>query len=93
MVPEDVGGVFHEEQAAVGQLQGDPARAWHPSLAAVIAVPEHEIPAGPEGHGGDGAAGNQLLLIITVLPDVVQAVFVPGDTAPLITIINYLHII
>lgn len=77
VVPVHVGGVLHEEQAAVGQLQGDPARACHPSLPPAIPVPEHEIPAGSKGHGGDGAAGNQLLLVIPVLPDVIQAVFVP----------------
>lgn len=85
VVPVQVGGVLHEEQAAVGQLQGDPPRARRSSLPAVIPVPEHEIPAGSEGHGGDGAAGNQLLLIVPVLPDVVQAIFVPVHTTP----VNY----
>lgn len=84
VVPVQVGGVVHEEQAAVGQLQGDPGCARHPSLPTAIAAPEHEIAAGSEGHGGDGAAGNQLLLIVPVLPDVVQAVFVPVHSMALI---------
>lgn len=93
VVPVQVGGVLHEEQAAVGQLQGDPPRARHSSLPTVIPVPEHEIPAGSEGHGGDGAAGNQLLLVVPVLPDVVQAIFVPVHTTLLITTVNDLPII
>lgn len=40
---------------------------------------EDEVPAGTEGHGGNGAVGNQLPLVIPVLSDVVVPIFIPAE--------------
>lgn len=40
-------------------------------------MPEAEVSAGTKGDRGDGAPGRQLSLVVSMLPNVVTAIFVP----------------
>lgn len=40
---------------------------------------EDEVPAGTEGQRGNGAARKQLPLVISMLSDVVVAIFIPAE--------------
>lgn len=73
-----VGRVVHHKQTSVGQLKPDhvhlPGRLPPPR----ILMPEEEVSAGPKGDRGYGAPGSQFPFIISVLTDVVTAIFVPA---------------
>lgn len=43
-----------------------------------ILVPKEEVSAGPKGHGGNRAPRSQLSLVISVLANVVSAIFIPA---------------
>ena len=76
VVPVDVGGVLHHQQAPVGQLQSDGldvARGIFPSR---VTVPENKVPASSEGHGRNRTAWNQFPLIISMFAYVVPTIFV-----------------
>lgn len=77
MVPVQVGGVVHHEQAAMGKLQLHRLYVPRGVFPSGSSVPEEEVPAGPKGHGSNGTLWNQLSLVITVLPHVITPVFVP----------------
>lgn len=80
VVPVAVGGVVHHQEAAVLQLQPDRMEAAAGGgLASGGAVPEDKVPAGSKGGGGYGAAGDQLPLVVSVLPHAVLPVFVPAE--------------
>lgn len=77
MVPVGIGGVVHHEEASMGQLQPDHLHCPPGSLPSRVFVPEKEVSASAKGDRSDGAAGGQFSFIVSVLPNVVTAIFVP----------------
>lgn len=77
MVPVGVGGVIHHQEASVGQLQPDHLHRPPGPLPSRVFVPEEEVSASAKGDGRDGAPRGQFSLIVSVLPNVVQTIFVP----------------
>lgn len=70
--------MVHHKQTSVGQLKPDHLHLPGGLLPPRILMPEEEVSAGPEGDGGYGASGSQFSFIISVLSDVVIAIFIPA---------------
>lgn len=78
MIPVSVGWVVQQQQASVGQLQPDHLHPPAPVLSSAVPVPQDEVPASTEGDRGDRAPWGQFSFIISVLPNVVTAIFIPA---------------
>lgn len=78
VVPVCVGRVVHHEQAPVGQRQPDHRHPPGGAFPTGILMPEDKVSAGTKGDRGDGAPRGQFSFIISVLPNVVTAIFIPA---------------
>lgn len=79
MVPVAIGGEVHHQQTAMIQLQLDWCDSSGGGFAPRSPMAEDEVPAGTEGYRGNGAARKQLPLVVSMLSDVVVAIFIPAE--------------
>lgn len=78
MIPVSVGRVVHHKQTSVGQWKPNHLHPPGGIFPSRILVSEEEVSAGPKGDRGDGAPRGQFSFIISVLTNVVTAIFIPA---------------
>lgn len=76
MIPVSVGRMVHQKQTSVGQLKPDHLHLPRGLFPPRILVPEEEVSTGPKGDRSYGAPGSQFSFIISVLTNVVTAIFI-----------------
>lgn len=79
VIPIGVSGRVHEKKAPMGQFQLHRLYRKFLWLFASVSMPEQEVTCSSERHRGNGARRVQLALVVSVLPDVILAVFIPAE--------------